>query len=51
MPTYLSSAQLERDLALRDLTDPSDGPHAAQQLVDIAVDALTGASSIPERFC
>lgn len=51
MSTYLSSAQLDRDLALRDLTDPSDGPHAVQQLVDIAVDALTGAWGIPERFC
>lgn len=51
MSKYLSSAQLERDLALRDLTDPSDAPHAIQQLVDVAVMALTNAWGIPARLC
>lgn len=51
MSTYLSSAQLERDLALRDLSDPSDGPHAIQQLLDLAVAALTGAWGVPTRLC
>ena len=48
---YLSSAQLERDLALRDLTDPAEGPHAIQQLLDIAVEALTDASDVLARLC
>jgi phenylalanyl-tRNA synthetase alpha chain len=33
MPALLTAAQLARDLALTDLTDPSDGPHAIQLLV------------------
>jgi phenylalanyl-tRNA synthetase alpha chain len=40
MPTALTSEQLARDLALRDLTDPEAGPHAVQLLVDLAVQAL-----------
>lgn len=51
MPTQLSAAQLERDLALRDLTDPSQGPHAVQALVAAAADALTTAWGIPARWC
>jgi phenylalanyl-tRNA synthetase alpha chain len=51
LPTYLSSAQLDRDLALRDLTDQSAGPHAIQQLVDIAANTLTTAWDIPQRRC
>jgi phenylalanyl-tRNA synthetase alpha chain len=43
MPTHLTADQLARDLALRDLTDPNDGPHAIQSLVDIATDALANA--------
>ncbi|HVT79004.1 MAG TPA: hypothetical protein VHD87_18325, partial [Acidimicrobiales bacterium] len=43
MPIHLTPEQLARDLALRDLTDPSAGPHAIQQLVDLAVDALAAA--------
>jgi phenylalanyl-tRNA synthetase alpha chain len=43
MPTYLTAEQLARDLALRDLSDPADGPHAIQLLVDIATDALSNA--------
>ena len=40
MPTPLTPAQLTRDLAVRDLTDPAAGPHALQLLVDLAVGAL-----------
>lgn len=36
----LSAAALARDLAVRDLTDPSTGPHAVQLLVDAVVTAL-----------
>jgi phenylalanyl-tRNA synthetase alpha chain len=43
MPTHLTAEQLARDLALRDLTDPTAGPHAIQSLVDIAADALADA--------
>lgn len=42
MPARLTADQLSRDLAVRDLTDPADGPHAIQLLVDQAVDALAG---------
>ncbi|GAB3164861.1 hypothetical protein GCM10027258_87030 [Amycolatopsis stemonae] len=41
MPETLSPAQLIRDLAVRDLTDPAGGPHAIQLVVDEAVEALT----------
>lgn len=36
-------AQLERDLAVRDLTDPAGGHHALQLVVDALVDALRAA--------
>ena len=36
----LTPEQLARDLAVRDLTDPSHGDHAIQHLVDLAADAL-----------
>jgi phenylalanyl-tRNA synthetase alpha chain len=39
----LTEHQLARDLAIRDLTDPAEGPHAIQLLVDLAVDALRDA--------
>lgn len=51
MSTYLSPAQLDRDLALRDLTTPSVGHHAIQQLVDLAVISLTTAWGVPSRRC
>lgn len=49
MPAYLSPDQLERDLALRDLTDPDSGRHAVQLLVDIAAEALTRAWGCVQR--
>ncbi|MEV7095123.1 hypothetical protein AB0M80_20015 [Amycolatopsis sp. NPDC051045] len=40
MPEALTPAQLARDLAVRDLTDPAAGPHAVQLVVDRAVAAV-----------
>jgi phenylalanyl-tRNA synthetase alpha chain len=40
VPAHLTPEQLARDLAVRDLTDPAEGPHAVQLLVDRAVTAL-----------
>ena len=40
MPVLLTADQLRRDLALRDLSDPTEGPHAIQQLVEAGVAAL-----------
>ena len=51
MPAYLSSAQLARDLAIPDLTDPADGPHAIQQLAATAVAALAAAWNCEVRWC
>jgi len=53
----LSPAQLARDLAIPDLSDPADGPHAIQHLIDLAVNALAsvwnkaGAKSCQVRWC
>lgn len=49
MLTVLTPDQLERDLALRDLTDPETGRHGIQLLVDVAVDALVAAWSCEVR--
>ncbi len=43
----LSPDAVDRALALRDLTDPSQGPHAMQLLVDAAVSALAKAWGSP----
>jgi phenylalanyl-tRNA synthetase alpha chain len=51
MPVHLTPAQLARDLSLTDLTDPSDGPHAIQLLVNAAVTALTSAWGCEARWC
>jgi phenylalanyl-tRNA synthetase alpha chain len=40
MPTVLSPEQLERDLSVRDLTDPAEGPHAIQLVTAAATRAL-----------
>jgi phenylalanyl-tRNA synthetase alpha chain len=39
----LSAGQLSRDLAIRDLSDPADGPHAIQLIANTAVSALEAA--------
>ncbi len=52
MPAVLTSAQLARDLAITDLSDPAEGPpHAIQLLAELAVSALTGAWGCPARWC
>ena len=48
---YLSSAQLQTTLAIRDLSDPGEGPHAIQILTDRAVEALSRAWSCEVRWC
>jgi phenylalanyl-tRNA synthetase alpha chain len=40
VPTLLSAEQVAHDLAIRDLTDPSEGEHALQLLIDAATAAL-----------
>ncbi len=40
MTARVTSDQLSRDLAVRDLADPAEGPHAIQLIVDRAVRAL-----------
>jgi phenylalanyl-tRNA synthetase alpha chain len=42
-PVLLSATELRQCLDLRDLTDPGQGPHAMQRIVDDLVDALAGA--------
>jgi phenylalanyl-tRNA synthetase alpha chain len=42
-PVPLSAEQLSRDLAIPDLSDPADGPHAIQLIASIAVSALEAA--------
>ena len=48
---YLSPAQLQAALGLRDLTDPAGGPHAIQVLVGRAAGALSRAWSCEVRRC
>jgi phenylalanyl-tRNA synthetase alpha chain len=40
MHSHLSTSQVRRDVAIRDLTDPASGEHAVQILIDRAVGAL-----------
>ena len=55
MPAMLSSAQLARDLAITDLSDPAESaggpPHAIQLLAELAVRALTSAWGCEARWC
>lgn len=46
----LTLDELRRQLALRDLTDPMDGPHAIQLLVEAAAQALKDAWSCEVRW-
>lgn len=41
--SILSAEELRRALSVRDLTDPAAGPHAMQQLVSAALEALRSA--------
>jgi phenylalanyl-tRNA synthetase alpha chain len=52
----LSAQQLSRDIAVRDLSDPADGPHAIQLIANAAVSALEAAwnrdgASCSVRWC
>jgi phenylalanyl-tRNA synthetase alpha chain len=49
--SYLSPAQLQTTLGIRDLSDPGEGPHAIQILIDRAVEALSRAWSCEVRWC
>ncbi len=48
---YLNPAQLQATLGVRDLSDPREGPHAIQILIDRAVEALARAWSCKVRWC
>ncbi len=48
---YLSPAQLQAALSIRDLSDPGEGAHAIQILIDQAVGALSRAWSCEVRSC
>jgi phenylalanyl-tRNA synthetase alpha chain len=48
---HLSPVQLEDALTIRDLSDPAQGPHAIQILIDRAVAALSRAWSCEVRWC
>ena len=50
--SYLTPDVLAADLAVRDLTDPGDGPHAIQLIVQAVLDAVTtrwGGGPVVER--
>lgn len=49
--SYLDRAQLQRDLGIRDLSEPAEGPHAIQILLDRAVQALCHAWGCEVRWC
>lgn len=46
---YLTPDQLCRALTQRDLTDPAQGPHAIQTLLEAVVDRLRSEWSVPAR--
>jgi phenylalanyl-tRNA synthetase alpha chain len=49
--SYLDPVQLRRDLGMRDLSDPADGPHAIQILIGQAVEGLARAWNCEVRWC
>jgi phenylalanyl-tRNA synthetase alpha chain len=51
MPRYLTAAQLEHDLGVRDLTDPAVGLHAVQHLIERAVTELARIWPCDVRRC
>jgi len=48
---HLSPAHLQAALGIRDLSDPGEGPHAIQLVVDRAVRALSRAWACEVRWC
>jgi len=49
--SYLDPAQLRRDLGVRDLSEPAEGPHAIQILLGRAVERLGLAWNCEVRWC
>jgi phenylalanyl-tRNA synthetase alpha chain len=49
--SYISPEQLQLDLSIRDLSDPAEGRHAIQLLVDRAIGALARAWACEIRWC
>ena len=49
--TYLTHGQLRRDLSVRDLSDPAEGAHAIQILIDKAVGSLSRTWDCEVRWC
>ena len=49
--SYLDPVQLRRDLGVRDLSDPADGPHALQLLIGQAAEGLCRAWRCEVRWC
>ena len=51
LASYLDPVQLRRDLGLRDLSEPAEGPHAVQILIGQAVEGLCRAWDCELRWC
>ena len=49
--SYLDPVQLQRDLGMRDLSEPAEGPHAIQILISQAVERLCDAWKCEVRWC
>jgi phenylalanyl-tRNA synthetase alpha chain len=49
--TCLNPVQLRRDLGMRDLSEPAEGPHAIQILIDRAAEKLSRAWNCEVRWC
>jgi hypothetical protein len=45
MPSCLTPARLAHDLAITDLSDPADGPHAIEQAADLLGMTTTAVNS------
>ena len=49
--SYLDPVQLQRDVGMRDLSEPAEGPHAIQVLIGQGVERLCGAWKCEVRWC
>jgi phenylalanyl-tRNA synthetase alpha chain len=49
--SYLDPLRLQRDLGLRDLSDPAEGRHAIQILIGQAIEGLSRAWDCEVRWC
>ncbi|MFF2032010.1 hypothetical protein [Arthrobacter sp. NPDC058192] len=50
MPNYLTPTELHDALTIRDLSDPSSGPHAMQTLLQAVTDTLSSRWNIADRL-